>query len=171
MVVCAACSDPAPTTADATFDATFDATSDASSDASGAAVELGTGGRAWESLPTDGTAQCEVVHGPQGGYHIFGRVRFHDFPADVYVTYRVLTRDGSRLLTDDRDRLRRVTGRGLLQTSAGFESASGELVILQIQGPADVVGQRFRFEVRVQDANGAATLSDAREITIVDNEP
>ncbi len=111
------------------------------------------------------------MHGPQGGYHIFGRSRFRGFPSDVYVTYRVLSLDGARVLTDDRDRLRRSLGHGLLQTSAGFESTSGELVILQIQGPAEVAGQRFRFEVRVQDANGAAMISDTREVTIVDDEP
>jgi hypothetical protein len=149
-----------------------DASSEVAVDAApGVSVELGSGGPAWQSLPTDGSGQCEIVHGPQGGYHIFGRARIHGLPPDVYVTYRVLTADGARLLTDDRDRLRRMVGRGLLQTSAGLESTSGELVILMVQGPAEVVGQRFRFEVRVQDANGTAMTSDVREVTIVDNVP
>lgn len=166
LVACAACSGSDSTTVGVT--PTVDA---AVSDASAPSAELGTGGRSWQALPSCGSGESEVVHGPQGGYHIFGRVRYRGLPSDVYVTYRVLSLDGARLLTDDRDRLRRSPGHGLLQTSGGFESTSGELVILQIQNPAEVTGQRFRFEVRVQDANGAAMISDAREVTIVDNEP
>ena len=38
-------------------------------------LELGSGQLAWEPLRPTGN-RLELIHGPQGGYHVFGRVRF-----------------------------------------------------------------------------------------------
>lgn len=136
------------------------------------AVELGTGPRAWQDLPPDGSGRAEVVHGPQGGYHLLGRVRFRGLAPDVYVSFRVTTADGAAVLTDDRDRLRRAPGRGLLETAGGYECTSAELVILTaIRGPAEVAGRRVRVDVRVEEAGGGRALTDSREVTVVDEEP
>lgn len=139
-------------------------------DAGAPRVELGSGARAWQPLPLDGSGACELVHGPQGGYHIFGRVRYSGLPGDVYLAFRVVAIDGGEVFTDD-VRLRRLLGRGLVQTATGYESATSELVILRIVVPAQVVGRKVRFEVRVTDAAGAAMAGDAREVTVVDEEP
>lgn len=134
-------------------------------------VELGSGERAWQSLPLDGTGRTELVHGSQGGYHIYGRVRYCGLASDVYLSFRVTAIDDGAVFTLDGDRLRRVLGRGLVQTPAGYESATSELVILQIAGPAQAAGRRVRFEARVLDAAGTAMATDAREVTIVDEVP
>lgn len=136
------------------------------------AVELATGPRAWQPLPGDGSGRAEVVFGPQGGYHIFGRVRMEGLAPDVTLLFRVTSPDGTRVLTDDRDRIRRVVGRGLLRAPDGaYESTSGELVILQVRSPMEVTNQRWRMEVRVMPADQSPTVTDAREFTIVDDEP
>ncbi len=162
-------SPPAAGAVDAAADASPDVTPEAGT---GPHVELATGGRAWQAIPSDGSGRAEVVFGPQGGYHVFGRVRMQGLAPDVSLLFRVTSPDGTRVLTDDRDRIRRVAGRGLLQAADGaFESTSGELVILQIRSPMEVVGQRWRMEVRVMPADQSATVTDVREITIVDDEP
>jgi hypothetical protein len=141
-------------------------------DASARVVELATGARTWQELPRDGTGRAEVVLGPQGGYHVFGRVRLHGLAPDVTLRFRVTSADGARILTDDRDTIRRVTGRGLLAVGDGaFESTSGELVILQIRSPAEVVGQRWRMEVQVMPADQSAPVTAECAFTIVDDEP
>lgn len=167
----------APPTPAAVLDAAVDAAPAPGVDAArgggvAPSVLLATGARAWQPLPSDGSGRAEVVFGPQGGYHIFGRVRMEGLAPDVTLLFRVTSPDGTRVLTDDRDRIRRVLGRGLLQAADGaYESTSGELVILQIGSPMDVAGQRWRMEVRVMPADQSPTVTDAREFTIVDDEP
>lgn len=135
-------------------------------------VELATGGRTWQDLPRDGSGRAEVVFGPQGGYHIFGRVRFQGIEPNVTLRFRVTSLDGTRVLTDDRDVIRRTLNRGLLALGGGvYESTSGELVILQIRGPMDVVGQRWRMEVQVTPADQSPPLTTECSFTIVDDEP
>lgn len=134
-------------------------------------VELATGARAWQELPRDGSGRAEVVFGPQGGYHIFGRIRLQGLEPNVTLRFRVTSPDGSRVLTDDRDTIRRVVNRGLLPVGGGaYESTSGELVILQIRGPMDVVGQRWRMEVQVAPADQSAPVTAECSFTIVDDE-
>ncbi len=158
LVACVACSSSVPIDGGAPADAPVGE----------ARVELGSGERAWQALPLDGSGACELVHGPQGGYHIYGRVRYSGLPSDVSVWFRVTALDDGATLTNDGDRLRRVLGRGLAQTATGYESVTGELVILQIAGPAQAAGRRVRFDVRVVDAAGGLMATDAREVTIVD---
>lgn len=136
--------------------------------------ELGTGQLGWETLPPFG-GRAELIHGPQGGYHIFGRVRYTGLSPDVRVWFRVTPVEGGAPLNDPTDRIRlyydvnTMTSRGLLRTAAGWESSNALLVILvNIQGPAGVVGRRFRFEAFAQAAGSDAIATTEREITIVD---
>jgi hypothetical protein len=161
---------PSPTPSEPVRDAS---SPDVSLDASmmGPSVTLGSGGRTWQDLSPEGTSVSEVVFGPQGGYHIFGRVRFRGISPDVFLSFRVVDIESGRQLTDDRDRIRRMPGRGLLQSSEGYESTSGELVILSIRSPSEVAGRRFRMEVHVVEAPAGRDITNTREFTIVDNEP
>jgi hypothetical protein len=172
LLLPACASAPAALLPDATVDAPIgvpDAAPDAGAPPS---VELATGARAWQELPRDGSGRAEIVFGPQGGYHIFGRVRMRGLAPDVTLHFRVTSLDGTRALTDERDRIRRVSGRGLIQSAPGtWESTSGELVILQVRGPMDVMGQRWRMELQVIPADQSPVVTDTREFTIVDDEP
>ena len=134
-------------------------------------IELGTGQLGWEPLAPAGTA-VELIHGPQGGYHLFGRVRFDTLGPDVYIRFRVTPAEGGAAVNDPNDRIRLTEGRGLLRTSAGWETSSAQLVILvTVSAPATVVGRRFRLEATVTASPGIETspaASVTREIVVVD---
>ena len=130
-------------------------------------LEVGTGQSAWESL-ADG-ASVELIHGPQGGYHLFARIREQRLGSDVQVTFRVTPAEGGDPINDPTDRIRLLDGRGLLHTSQGWESTSALLVILvRIQGPAEVVGHRYVLEANVVATGSTVPTSVRRTITIVD---
>jgi hypothetical protein len=133
-------------------------------------VELGTGQLHWEDLSSQGT-RVELIHGPQGGYHIFGRVRFEGVGPEVHVRFRVTPLEGGAPVNDPNDRLRLVPGRGLVPLTQGWETSNAQLVVLTtITGPAAVVGRRFRFEAIVSSvANADIQATDTREVVIVDD--
>ncbi|MDB4928679.1 MAG: hypothetical protein JWM10_1163 [Myxococcaceae bacterium] len=157
------CSDAPPPSPDAAVDAPrFD----------GAIIvdptlDLATGQSSWEAL-ADG-APIELIHGPQGGYHLFARIREQGLGADVQVTFRVTPADGGAPLNDPTDRIRLLEGRGLLRTSQGWESSSALLVILvAIRAPAEVVGRRFVLEAVVSPTGSGSSATVRRTIMIVD---
>ena len=130
-------------------------------------LEVGTGQSAWEPL-VDG-APVELIHGPQGGYHLFARIREQRLGGDVQVTFRVTPAEGGEPINDPADRIRLLEGRGLLRTAQGWETSSALLVILsRIQGPSEVVGRRFVLEANVAPTGSSAPTSVRRTITIVD---
>lgn len=138
-------------------------------------VELGSGQDRFEDLPRSG-GRAELVHGPQGGWHIYGRVRLRGIPPDVYLTFALSPAAGGAPVNFANDTVRRQLGRGLVQVGDAYESSYGELVILA-DGvrPPDVVGRSFRFSVRVErpDATMPRTLvgTDERVLTVVDEVP
>ena len=163
MLALARCAGPSPA---------LDAATDAGdAPTPGVRIDLGTGQLAWEPLAAAGTP-VELIHGPQGGYHLFGRVRFDTLGPDVYVRFRVTPAEGGAVVNDPNDRIHLVEGRGLLRTSAGWETSSAQLVILvTVSSPATVVGRRFRLEATVPASPGIETspaATVAREIVIVD---
>lgn len=135
-------------------------------------VELGTGLDRFEELPRDG-GSVELVHGPQGGWHVLGRVRLRGVAPDVYLRFALLPVGGGSAVTVD-DSVRRQEPRGLARVDDAWQSTAGELVILS-EGlrPGDVVGRRFRFTVRVErlDASMARVLvgADERGVTVIDD--
>ena len=135
------------------------------------ALELGTGQTSWETLPPYG-ATVELIHGPQGGYHFWGRYRFNGFPPDVSVSFVVTPIEGGDAINDPTNRVHRLDQRGLVRTDSGWECAFPELVILTtIHAPSDVVGRRFRWQILMQNTATHQYATAEREITIVDNDP
>lgn len=131
------------------------------------ALEVGTGQSFWEPLP-DGAAM-ELIHGPQGGYHLFARIRQQALGGDVQVTFRVTPVEGGEALNDPTDRVRLIENRGLIRTGAGWESSSALLVILtRIRGPSEVVGRRLVLEASVTPTGTAVPSTVRRTITVVD---
>lgn len=151
----------APTTPDAT----------PPTDAQGTtSVELGTGQTDWLALPPSG-GRVELIHGPQGGYHVFGRVRFRGLAPDVFVSFRVTPASGGEPLNVD-ESLRRQERRGLVRVGDFYESSSAELVILtRVNAAADAANRPFVFHATVRDATTGRTLAATREVTIVDDDP
>ncbi|MFO0630897.1 MAG: hypothetical protein U0325_35450 [Polyangiales bacterium] len=142
---------------------------DGGPDASGPLLELGSGQLAWEPLRPSGN-RLELIHGPQGGYHVFGRVRFRGLGPDVYVSFRVTPSGGGPAINDPASRVRLRDTRGLVRIGDdAYETSGAQLVILEaIRGPMDVVGRDFRLEMTVQRFESTQTISATAEITIVD---
>lgn len=136
-------------------------------------MDLGTGQLSWEPLDTTGGTRVELIHGPQGGYHLFGRVRYTSLGPDVYVRFRVTPVDGGSPLNDPAERIHLIEGRGLARAGNGWETPNAQLVVLvNIQNPDAVVGRRVRFEVSVAPSPGLETtpaLRVSREVLIVDD--
>ncbi len=135
-------------------------------------VELGTGAERWEPLPRDG-GELTLVHGPQGGWHVFGRVRLRGVTPDVYLTFTLTPVGGGAPVNLANETVRRQERRGLTLVGEVYESAWSELVILA-DGvrPTDVAGRRFRFGVRVErpdpERMRVLVATDERGVTVVD---
>ena len=148
-----------------------DAAGDVTADAPSVRMELGSGQLHWEDLPA--SARVELIHGPQGGWHIFGRVRFDRLGPSVAVTFRVTPLAGGAPLNDPAERIRLAEGRGLVPINNAWECSNALLVVLTAlrdeTAAAAVVGQRFRFETTVTSVETGQSATTAREITIVND--
>jgi hypothetical protein len=129
--------------------------------------ELGTGLTEWQSVPlADG--HMKLIMGPQGGYHVLGRLRFSSFSSDVSVQFKLASLDGTTLYNNPSDVLRRRDRQGLFQTATGWESSSAELVIFTaIRNPSEVAGKIIRWEVTLQD-NMTGLRAYAQRVVTVD---
>ncbi|MBK8695027.1 MAG: hypothetical protein IPN17_22800 [Deltaproteobacteria bacterium] len=120
--------------------------------------------------------RVELVMGPQGGWHVYGRVRLAGITPDVYLTFALIPEGGGAPVNFANETVRRQERRGLTAVGDLYESSYGELVILA-DGvrPPDVVGRRFRFGVRIErpDATMVRVLvgSDERAVTVIDEVP
>ncbi len=139
------------------------------------AVELGTGMDSFTALPRAG-GRVELVHGPQGGWHVYGRVRLRGIAPDVYLTFSLVPEGGGAPVNLANETVRRQERRGLILVGDTYESSAGELVIMA-DGvrPPDVVGRRFRFGVRVERPDPVTLRvpvgSDERVVEVVDEVP
>jgi hypothetical protein len=136
-----------------------------------ARLELGTGQLYWEDvLPTG--SRLELIHGPQGGYHLFGRVRFSGIVAPVRLVFRVTPLAGGAPINTPTDSVALTPGRNLLPASNGqWETPGAQLVILTtITTPTSVVQRRFVLEATVTAIESPGqSVTTSREITIVDD--
>ncbi len=127
-------------------------------------VELGTGLESFEAFSASGP-ELELVHGPQGGYHVHLSMRVRGLePMSLHwQVFRV--EDGRSLANLPLDAR---PGR-FVPVGDALERV-GELVILDITGPADLVGREVRVDASVRAASGevASSTITAR---VVDLEP
>jgi len=131
-------------------------------------LELGTGEAAWESLPEEG-GRAVVVRGPQGGYHIYGRVRSAAIGPDVRVSFRLRRADepDAAVLNYDDPPARLRLGDGLAATPEGNSTGALRVIFRALSGPAEVAGMPFRFEACLQDIATLRVATTARRIVIV----
>jgi hypothetical protein len=128
--------------------------------------ELGTGATQWEDLAPSGQ-HVKLIMGPQGGYHILGRVRFSGFAPDVNLRFRVSCTSTGQLYNNPDDVLRRRDRQGLVNTGTAWESSTAELVILtQIRSPAEVAGHTVRWDVTLEEGGTGRTARASREFVI-----
>ncbi len=136
-------------------------------------LELGTGESGFESL-VDGGA-IELVHGPQGGYHVWASCRIFGLdPEGRVLHYVVATPDGAVLA----DAPLALMTRYLTPDQGGWLRAGDRVIFGGITGPGDVVGRSVVLRVTLEepatsgDGGPRATLALAEHaLTIVDALP
>lgn len=133
------------------------------------ALDLGTGLHQWEPLDLSPTP-VELVHGPQGGYHVYARVRVSGLAPDVNVSFSLRAAGGATALNDTQP-LRRRDRMGLVRAGDSSSSAPELVILTTIRSPDEVVGMQFTLDAAVQEYPMGRVLTTSRRITIVDNEP
>ena len=124
-------------------------------------VELGAGIASFTPL-ADGDA-VELVAGLQGGWHVDTAIRFGGFgPDGVHLVYEAVDTDARRVsyVTEA------TTGAASVQPDGDGYTRVGDRIVFDIDGPDDVVGATLYL--RVTAAIGDVTVSDEREVVIVD---
>ena len=128
--------------------------------------ELGTGANQWEDIPAS-DAHVKLIMGPQGGYHVLGRVRFSGFAPDVNLRFRVVDTSSGLVFNTPDDVLRRRDRQGLVNTGSAWESTSAELVIFtQIRSPSDSAGHRVRLDATLEEFATGRVARASREFIV-----
>jgi hypothetical protein len=150
----------APSTTDAGRDASGP---DAHGPDAGAVLEIGTGEEGFE--PLGDPPEVELVHGPQGGWHLTMAMRVWQL-APVGLRWQVHRADDGRVLAD----LGLDVRPGSYVPIDGALVRAGELVILGIDRAGEVVDRGVRIDAYVRAATGEMA---ARSMTVrvVDREP
>ncbi len=136
----------------------------------GVDVTIGTGQSDWEDLPRAG-GNVELIYGAQGGYHIWGRVRFRGFNPDVRISFRVTRLDDGRVTHMPVAARRWIADgvrRGLVDLGGGEFSTDAELVIEDIRCSDELVGRTIRFQVFVEEMGTGRIATDERTATVID---
>lgn len=132
-------------------------------------LELGAGQLDWEPLSPTAVTPSELIHGPQGGYHLFGRLRSMRLPDAVQVTFRVTDLTSGRVLNNPDERITLRNGRGLSGAPGAWATSNALLIILErIMGPAEVVGHVVEIEAFVRPLNDVRAARVVRRVRVVD---
>ena len=126
-------------------------------------VEIGAGLMAYEELPPSG-GELELVHGPQGGWHVNLSLRLRGI-VPMSFAWRVTREDGRVLAYFALD-----AREGSFVLRDGALERIGELVIFDVTGPGDVVGRDVHVEStrRGRDhANGGRRRDDRRSGALI----
>jgi hypothetical protein len=138
-----------------------------------ATVAVGTGPDDYEEIPREG-GTVELVYGPQGGYHVWGRAWFQGLAPDVDVAFRVTRLDDGAVLHAPLPARRWISdgiAHGLTPLVGGAFVTQAQQVGLQIQCASAVVGRTVLFEASVRERATGRAASDAREVRVVDQDP
>lgn len=126
---------------------------------------VGTGVEGFEPL-TDGDA-IELVHGPQGGFHVYGAAVFdlEGSPNAHVLRYDLLTVDGTTLATTQI-----ALSESRLVPACGGWLRSADLVVFASADPTSLVGTELDLVAQLLDGSGAIA-ADRRHLTLVDDVP
>ena len=128
-------------------------------------IEIGTGELSF--VPLDDGDPVELVHGPQGGYHLQVTCRIHVANPDALTLhYRAFREDGTML----GDVGLAINERRLVREGMHWLRAASDRLILDITGPADVVNTHLRIEAVLTNL-ATPIAADSRRIFVVDEQP
>lgn len=138
----------------------------APADAGPVSIELGTGTASFRSIPFDG-AELELIHGPQGGYHIDVAVRWSGLhPEGLRLRYET-----RRASDDERLALAEfLLHPGLVARDGAGWLRTGDRTVFDTMDPRPFVDLDVRVLVRATDARGVIA-EDMRAVRVVDREP
>lgn len=128
-------------------------------------VELGTGLGSFEVLPDEG-AELELVHGPQGGWHVHLSMRMRGI-TPTSVVYEVTRLSDGRVLAVLPLGVREGT---FVPREDGLAERVGDFAILEITDPSELVGEDVRAVGTLYDADARA-YADARVARVIDLVP
>jgi hypothetical protein len=127
-------------------------------------IEIGTGLAAFEPITEDGTTQLELVHGPQGGYHVYVSMRVWGVAPSTFGWRVTRVSDGHVLAS-----FMLAAGPTAFATVGDHLERVGERAIFDTTDPASALGP-LRLEATVTDARGSSVTSVAMGV-VVDREP
>jgi hypothetical protein len=118
-------------------------------------------------MPVADGDSIEVIHGPQGGFHLEVTARFGlEVSPDMHVLrYDVTRTDGTTLGTTQIA----LNERRLARTCGGWQR-DGDIVMLTITAPTDVADTEVDVLVQLLGADGALAR-DERRVHVVDDVP
>jgi hypothetical protein len=164
LLLLVACDTGGPNDAGMSPDGPLEADVDVGTPLPTSRLELGTGTTRFETIDPDSTMELPLVLGPQGGWHIFASVRLHGIDVNrCYLIYE---------LKDDTGEVRNYPAEIILSERRVVREGdhwlrSGDLVILDITMPSDLVGQELTIEATARPMAGGE-YSDSRRIRIGD---
>jgi hypothetical protein len=130
-------------------------------------LEVGSGAFGFQEIVA-GAEEVELVHGPQGGYHVFGSVKVRDVALDPGVSllffFRPFDRCDDIMLAEARSAID-VAEASFRNAGDGFRAAYGYLVILDTSAPEEIDGRRFVLGVELTDAEGSV-YRDETEVVV-----
>lgn len=135
-----------------------------SADSGMACLELGVGA---DATPIADESPIDLVHGPQGGWHVEVGVRLLHIDAEgTTLIYEARREEDDTVLSTVRYG---ITPRRLIE-SGPYLVRANDLVVFEITSPDAVLDQRVTFEARIEDENGIELASDVRTLLVVDEE-
>ena len=128
-------------------------------------ITLGTGTANYESLAEG--ADIELIHGPQGGYHLWVTANFAltTSPTERFIDFVVQRADGTTLGTS---RVMMTEAR-LTRTTCGW-FRGGDFVVLDAT-PAEVTNTNVDVTARILERDLSEVVRDHRRVRIVDLVP
>jgi hypothetical protein len=119
-------------------------------------MEVGSGSFSFQPL-TPGNEAVEVIHGPQGGYHVFGSLRVRDVALEPGVSvlfhFRPAEACDDIMLPEAKTPID-IAADAFRNAGDGWRAAYGFLVILDTTTPDDLNGRRFVLGAEMTDAAG-----------------
>jgi len=127
-------------------------------------VEVGQGETAFEALSDED--RIEIVHGPQGGWHVELASRFGGAsPEGGVAVYRVWDPSHEEPISYP---IKAALDDAIAQDDGSYEQA-GMRTVFAIDGPEEIVGMSWLVEAELVVAGEA--MVDERLVTLVDEQP
>jgi hypothetical protein len=127
-------------------------------------VELGTGLEAFVPIPDEG-AELELVHGPQGGWHVHLSLRVRGFVPTGLIYEITRLSDGELVCM-----LPLGVREGTFVERDGALERVGDFAIFSITSPEEIVGQDVLVRASLYDAERRSVMDEVRA-RIVDLAP